>query len=136
MQNSVFNRDRRKDRFSSDSIWVFCSFPFKTKPRSGGGLFADSLPGARIRCTGHVRLIIGKGDRKSIQPPLGRESIHQLEENESVLTSHCSAIQELLATDLVISNHDQVTRMAPELAPSSPNYDTTPTGGRLSSRQI
>ncbi|GFX75146.1 hypothetical protein TNCV_3170731 [Trichonephila clavipes] len=37
--------------------------------------------------------------------------------------------------DLVISNHDQVTKTAPELAPP-PNYHTTPTEGRLSSRQI
>ncbi|GFV61456.1 hypothetical protein TNCV_2937981 [Trichonephila clavipes] len=33
---------------------------------------------------------------------------------------------------LVIFNHGQVTRTTPELAPSSPNFDTTPTGGRLS----
>ncbi|GFY08978.1 hypothetical protein TNCV_4661691 [Trichonephila clavipes] len=55
--------------------------------------------------------------------------------------------------DLVILNNGQVTRTTPdltppllttatmggttpELAPSSPNYHTTPTGGRLSSRQI
>ncbi|GFV34808.1 hypothetical protein TNCV_1451121 [Trichonephila clavipes] len=37
----------------------------------------------------------------------------------------------LLATDLVIFNHGQVTRMTPELALSSPNFPTTPTGGRL-----
>ncbi|GFY05260.1 hypothetical protein TNCV_2207061 [Trichonephila clavipes] len=30
----------------------------------------------------------------------------------------------------------QETRKTPELAPSSPNYHTTPPGGRLSSRQI
>ncbi|GFV19490.1 hypothetical protein TNCV_3664221 [Trichonephila clavipes] len=52
------------------------------------------------------------------------------------LTSHCSATRGLWATDLVILNHGQVTRMTPELAPQSPNYHTTPTGGRLSSRQI
>ncbi|GFV93408.1 hypothetical protein TNCV_1987241 [Trichonephila clavipes] len=38
-----------------------------------------------------------------------------------------------LATDLVILNHGQVTKTTPELAPHSPNYHTTPTGGRLSS---
>ncbi|GFV89514.1 hypothetical protein TNCV_4153291 [Trichonephila clavipes] len=38
--------------------------------------------------------------------------------------------------DLVILNHGQVTRTTPELAPSSPNYHTTSTGGRFSSRQI
>ncbi|GFX83807.1 transposable element Tc3 transposase [Trichonephila clavipes] len=41
----------------------------------------------------------------------------------------------LLATDHVILNHGQVTWTTPELAPS-PNYHTTPTGGRFSSRQI
>ncbi|GFV11772.1 hypothetical protein TNCV_977611 [Trichonephila clavipes] len=42
----------------------------------------------------------------------------------------------LLVTDHVILNHGQVTWTTPELAPSSPNYHTTPTGGRFSSRQI
>ncbi|GFT13488.1 integrase catalytic domain-containing protein [Trichonephila clavipes] len=35
----------------------------------------------------------------------------------------------LLATDHVILNHGQVTWTTPELAPPSPNYHTTPTGG-------
>ncbi|GFW80904.1 hypothetical protein TNCV_3779841 [Trichonephila clavipes] len=43
---------------------------------------------------------------------------------------------ELLETNLVILNHDQVTRTTLELATPSSNYDTTPTGGRLSSRQF
>ncbi|GFU98309.1 hypothetical protein TNCV_3005931 [Trichonephila clavipes] len=43
---------------------------------------------------------------------------------------------ELLATDHVILNHGQVTWTTPELAPPSPNYHTTPMGGRFSSRQI
>ncbi|GFY10435.1 hypothetical protein TNCV_1463251 [Trichonephila clavipes] len=34
--------------------------------------------------------------------------------------------------DLVILNHGQVTKMTSELAPSSPNFPTTPTGGGLS----
>ncbi|GFU56060.1 hypothetical protein TNCV_3405241 [Trichonephila clavipes] len=42
----------------------------------------------------------------------------------------------LLATDHVILNHGQVTWTTPELAPPSPNYHTTPTGGSFSSRQI
>ncbi|GFS69276.1 HTH La-type RNA-binding domain-containing protein [Trichonephila clavipes] len=42
----------------------------------------------------------------------------------------------LLATDHVILNHGQVTWTTPELAPPSPNYHTTPMGGRFSSRQI
>ncbi|GFY06804.1 hypothetical protein TNCV_482091 [Trichonephila clavipes] len=37
----------------------------------------------------------------------------------------------LLATDLVILNHAQVTRTTPELAPPSPNYHITSTGERL-----
>ncbi|GFV16904.1 hypothetical protein TNCV_4365041 [Trichonephila clavipes] len=44
--------------------------------------------------------------------------------------SHCSATRGLLATDHVILNHVQVTWTTPELTPSSPNYYTTPTGGR------
>ncbi|GFV37501.1 hypothetical protein TNCV_4968431 [Trichonephila clavipes] len=54
----------------------------------------------------------------------------------SILTSRCSATRGLLATDHVILNHGQVTWTTPELAPPSPNYHTTPTGGRFSSRQI
>ncbi|GFY09609.1 hypothetical protein TNCV_381041 [Trichonephila clavipes] len=46
------------------------------------------------------------------------------------------ATRGLLATDHVILNHGQVTWTAPELALPSPNYHTTPTGGRFSSRQI
>ncbi|GBN59774.1 hypothetical protein AVEN_76855-1 [Araneus ventricosus] len=33
--------------------------------------------------------------------------------------------------DLVILNCDQMARMTPELAPPSPNFHTTPQGGRL-----
>ncbi|GFU13319.1 hypothetical protein TNCV_3843231 [Trichonephila clavipes] len=46
------------------------------------------------------------------------------------------ATRGLLATDHVILNHGQVTWTTPELLPPSPNYHTTPTGGRFSSRQI
>ncbi|GFW60956.1 hypothetical protein TNCV_4871671 [Trichonephila clavipes] len=46
------------------------------------------------------------------------------------------ATRELLAPDHVILNHSQVTWTTPELAPSSPSYHTSPTGGRFSSRQI
>ncbi|GFX77980.1 hypothetical protein TNCV_909971 [Trichonephila clavipes] len=49
---------------------------------------------------------------------------------------HPSATRGLLATDHVILNHGQVTWTTPELAPPSPNYHTTPTGERFSSRQI
>ncbi|GFU64812.1 hypothetical protein TNCV_271971 [Trichonephila clavipes] len=44
------------------------------------------------------------------------------------------AARGLLTTDHVILNHGQVTWTTPELAPLSPNYHTTPTGGRFSSR--
>ncbi|GFU36558.1 hypothetical protein TNCV_2898121 [Trichonephila clavipes] len=47
-----------------------------------------------------------------------------------------NAARGLLATDRVIFNHGQMTWTTPELAPPSPNYHTTPTGGRFSSRQI
>ncbi|GFW14757.1 retrovirus-related Pol polyprotein from transposon 412 [Trichonephila clavipes] len=46
------------------------------------------------------------------------------------------ATRGLLGTDHVILNHCQVTWTTPELAPRSPNYRTTPTGGRFKSRQI
>ncbi|GFT56105.1 hypothetical protein TNCV_811521 [Trichonephila clavipes] len=46
------------------------------------------------------------------------------------------ATRGLLETDHVILNNGQVTGTTPELAPPSPNYHTTPTGGRFSSRQI
>ncbi|GFV40575.1 hypothetical protein TNCV_1984171 [Trichonephila clavipes] len=52
------------------------------------------------------------------------------------LVNFISATGGLLATDHVILNHGQVTWTTPELAPPSPNYHTTPTGGRFSSRQI
>ncbi|GFW91514.1 hypothetical protein TNCV_3376771 [Trichonephila clavipes] len=47
--------------------------------------------------------------------------------SEQMLTSHCSATRGLLATDLVILNHGQVTRTTPELASPSPNYHTNGT---------
>ncbi|GFY04613.1 hypothetical protein TNCV_4416961 [Trichonephila clavipes] len=47
-----------------------------------------------------------------------------------------AATQGLLATDLVILNHGQITRTTPELAPPSPNFHTTPTLGRLSSTDL
>ncbi|GFU52961.1 transposable element Tcb2 transposase [Trichonephila clavipes] len=57
---------------------------------------------------------------------LPQEMLHQL-----VLTA-----RGLLAADHVILNHGQVTWTTPDLAPPSPNYHTTPMGGRFSSRQI
>ncbi|GFT60962.1 hypothetical protein TNCV_4092491 [Trichonephila clavipes] len=54
---------------------------------------------------------------------------------EAPLKTRCPT-RGLLATDHVILNHGQVTWTTPELAPPSPNYHTTPTGGRFSSRQI
>ncbi|GFT33108.1 hypothetical protein TNCV_1264701 [Trichonephila clavipes] len=52
--------------------------------------------------------------------------------SELLLTSQYSVTRELLATDLIIQNHGQVTRTTPELALPSPNFYTQPTGGRLS----
>ncbi|GFT13703.1 hypothetical protein TNCV_3831711 [Trichonephila clavipes] len=56
--------------------------------------------------------------------------------NPNKISIHYNATRGLLATDHVILNHGQVTWTTPELAPPSPNYHTTPTGGRFSSRQI
>ncbi|GFV05514.1 hypothetical protein TNCV_227251 [Trichonephila clavipes] len=50
--------------------------------------------------------------------------------------THCSAKRWLLATDLVILSHGQGTKTTHELTLPSPNYHTTPTEERLSSRQI
>ncbi|GFU49899.1 uncharacterized protein TNCV_4686561 [Trichonephila clavipes] len=47
-----------------------------------------------------------------------------------------TATRGLLATDHIILNHGQVTWTTLELTTPSPNYHTTPGGGRLSSRQI
>ncbi|GFX33720.1 hypothetical protein TNCV_1933871 [Trichonephila clavipes] len=69
--------------------------------------------------------------------------IHEQEQNCEELKSVDSVQSEeritiatrgLLATDHVILNHGQVTWTTPELEPPSPNYHTTPTGGRFSSR--
>ncbi|GFX81200.1 hypothetical protein TNCV_1911921 [Trichonephila clavipes] len=54
----------------------------------------------------------------------------------NVCSHHSTATRGLLATDHVILNHGQVTWTTPELEPPSPNYHTTPTGERFSSRQI
>ncbi|GFV59699.1 hypothetical protein TNCV_1907701 [Trichonephila clavipes] len=57
--------------------------------------------------------------------------------SECIFTSPCSATRRFLVVDLAILNQVQVTRRIPDLTPSfSPNYHTTPTGGRLSPRQI
>ncbi|GFS91179.1 hypothetical protein TNCV_2215081 [Trichonephila clavipes] len=50
--------------------------------------------------------------------------------------THCSATIWFLTTDLVTLNHGQVTRTTPKLAPSSPNFHTTLTEGRLSIDRI
>ncbi|GFY23066.1 hypothetical protein TNCV_3763061 [Trichonephila clavipes] len=47
-----------------------------------------------------------------------------------------SATRGLSATEHVILNLGQVTWTSPELAPSSPNYHTTSTGGRFISTDI
>ncbi|GFU71588.1 hypothetical protein TNCV_3035281 [Trichonephila clavipes] len=53
------------------------------------------------------------------------------------LTKYCSSsTRGLSETNHVLLNHGQVTWTTLELVPLSPNYHTTPTGGRFSSRQI
>ncbi|GFY32770.1 HTH_48 domain-containing protein [Trichonephila clavipes] len=54
------------------------------------------------------------------------QKIHNIERNVDSTTA-----RGLLATDHVILNHGQVTWTTPELAPPSPNYHTTPTGGHF-----
>ncbi|GFX47270.1 hypothetical protein TNCV_148801 [Trichonephila clavipes] len=49
-----------------------------------------------------------------------------------IFTLHYKAAQGVLATGVVILNHGQVKRVTPELPPSSSDFNTTPTGGRLS----
>ncbi|GFV22648.1 hypothetical protein TNCV_2078381 [Trichonephila clavipes] len=49
-----------------------------------------------------------------------------------ILMSNYKAARRLLVTDLVILDHGQMTRRTPELVPTSLNFLTTPTGGRLS----
>ncbi|GFV73741.1 hypothetical protein TNCV_3548901 [Trichonephila clavipes] len=65
-------------------------------------------------------------------PTNGR--IFQLSTDLTYITA-LHATRGLLATDHVILNHGQVTWTTPELEPPSPNYHTTPTGGRFSSQR-
>ncbi|GFX42349.1 hypothetical protein TNCV_110691 [Trichonephila clavipes] len=72
-------------------------------------------------------------------PTEGMFEPQQIKRASAPLHSESSATlaaRGLLATDHVILNHGQVTWTTPEPAPFSPNYHTTPTGGRFSSRQI
>ncbi|GFY26918.1 uncharacterized protein TNCV_930591 [Trichonephila clavipes] len=55
---------------------------------------------------------------------------------DSHLLTYSDATRGLLVTDHVILNHGKVTWTTPELAPPSPNYHTTPTGVRFSSRLL
>ncbi|GFU64895.1 hypothetical protein TNCV_785461 [Trichonephila clavipes] len=79
---------------------------------------------------------------RAIGDGLGTFELRSSDEDDPELTPHSStsiprqSTGGLLATDHVILNHSQVTWTTPELAPPSPNYHTTPTGGRFSSRQI
>ncbi|GFS84126.1 uncharacterized protein TNCV_2365111 [Trichonephila clavipes] len=64
------------------------------------------------------------------------KSIRRTQKSDAKLVSIniillCSATRGLLATDLVVWNHGQVTRSPPELAPVSPNYHTTPKRGNF-----
>ncbi|GFX08557.1 hypothetical protein TNCV_4170561 [Trichonephila clavipes] len=52
--------------------------------------------------------------------------------SEGILTSPYSATQGSSARDLLILNHDQVTRSTPELATPSLNFHNLPKVGRLS----
>ncbi|GFX19707.1 hypothetical protein TNCV_2076151 [Trichonephila clavipes] len=60
----------------------------------------------------------------------------QDESRGSIYLATESSYTRALATDKVILSHGQVTWTTPERASPSPNYHTTPTGGRFSSQQI
>ncbi|GFX93592.1 hypothetical protein TNCV_1587691 [Trichonephila clavipes] len=83
--------------------------------------------GARSVPEGDLKLDLTRFSGMNFNPsmPRGRRS-----------STRARTARGLLATDLVILNHGQVTWTTPELAPTSPNYHTSPTGGRFSSRQI
>ncbi|GFU82599.1 hypothetical protein TNCV_2306431 [Trichonephila clavipes] len=89
------------------------------------------------------KLILGDSDRRlpPLLPKLTRLAVLLRHLNphcpaSSITEKDIDAIRGLLVTDLVILNHGQVPRATPELATPSPNEHSTPTGGRLSSRQI
>ncbi|GFT13964.1 hypothetical protein TNCV_2615961 [Trichonephila clavipes] len=81
-------------------------------------------------------MILPRLSRERDETPIVAEALVPDPVGSCLKTSLCQATRGLLATDHVILNHGQVTWTTPELAPSSPNYHTTPTGGRFSSRQI
>ncbi|GFW37911.1 hypothetical protein TNCV_4631131 [Trichonephila clavipes] len=106
-------------------------------PRAESSKFAITLDKSNHSCLEAVTGLFRY--RHSTLPSVSRwmgERTRYLLLSELILTSHCTATRGLLATDHVILNHGQVTWTTPELAPPSPNYHTTPTGGRFSSRQI
>ncbi|GFT23312.1 hypothetical protein TNCV_2016071 [Trichonephila clavipes] len=49
--------------------------------------------------------------------------------NECLLPSHYKETRGLFVTDPAILKHGQVKRKTPELAPPSPNFNTSPIGG-------
>ncbi|GFV86837.1 uncharacterized protein TNCV_3965671 [Trichonephila clavipes] len=53
-----------------------------------------------------------------------------------ILSMPRRSTRRILAMDHVILNHGQETCTTPKLAPPSPNYNTTPTGGLFNSQQI
>ncbi|GFW40458.1 lachesin [Trichonephila clavipes] len=68
-----------------------------------------------------------------IPPPTANPKVTQ---HYEVYLPRLRATRGPLTTDHVILKHGQVTWTTPELSPPSPNYHTTLTGGRFSSRQI
>ncbi|GFX70931.1 hypothetical protein TNCV_1689141 [Trichonephila clavipes] len=157
-QNTIFKYFAPKpiDSYRSDIEnlhmgFAQCCLPYREaqnhvsviwKVRVWGGSLDVSLS---LNCSSKL-LGVAETSRNIIARVIERDvsgSLHKfLEESRGfrlidwILTSHSSATRGLLATDHVILNHGQVTWTTPELAPPSPNYHTTPTGGRFSSRQI
>ncbi|GFU41944.1 tryptase beta-2 [Trichonephila clavipes] len=78
----------------------------------------DKILGPQVLREGAMKEIEGK---HCMTPELPKETIEQYQCSAGTTT------RGLLATDHVILNHGQVTWTTPELAPSSPNYHTTPT---------
>ncbi|GBN01074.1 hypothetical protein AVEN_3627-1 [Araneus ventricosus] len=68
---------------------------------------------------------MGSGDPEV--PELPSPMVHILASELSQSKQH----EGYLGTDLVILNLGQMTRTTPDLTPPSPNFRTTPTGGRL-----
>ncbi|GFU85845.1 hypothetical protein TNCV_2036761 [Trichonephila clavipes] len=115
--------------------------PFQLKPRL---LFTNQADNISLQ-TEQERKVASLSPVKIIgRLECGRTQLEVSEELEIALSVisrlwqrfQDDATRELLATDLTILNHGQVTRTTPGVAPPSPNFHATSMEGRLNSRQI